>query len=43
MQNSCLGSEFHKPVSLLLIVATSYGLGVTLVVTEILSLLLYQS
>ena len=43
MRNSCLGSEFHKIVSLLVVAATGYRLWVTIVVTEMLSLLLCQS
>ena len=38
MRNNCLGSEFHKAVSLLLVVATSFRLWVTILVTEILVL-----
>ena len=35
MRNCCLGSEFQRPVGLLLVVAAIYRLSVTLFVTEL--------
>ena len=43
MRNCYLGSEFQRPVSLLLVVAASYWLSVTVFVTELRILLLCQS